>query len=515
MAYTYSHVITPSYMAPSDHAYHHHRQQLPPQSHMANNAVLPPPTQVTPPPALGLHQLNYQQQRAQGMRSISYSQEVSGNENHYDRYSYPHRLPPQTSRHTSYSTGLPPPPSASSANSLSQYGSSNPYHLPYPVKSNNVYGQNQQVGSYSANGMTFFLPNIPVDHGDFISRPQSYHNYQPSQPQHSVSHQRMPSQQYNMPNNNNEAAVVGGVAAKLDYDLEEMAEFVTTEALKIIRKHYGVYKVDTSSQATEAFCKFTLQVLSATRLPKSTLILALVYLDERSAKGNFPETQCSIPNVYKMLVVALLLANKFHDDNTFTNKSWYEATGVSIQDLSIIEFDWLKTIRWTLHLEKNGGWSQFNHSYDVWVANRKAYSTPPPQMAYKATTVEYSPRESYPVSPLPSPEFGAHNDKMGSNGLLPPCSKWYSSHASSNNSASNMSGLSRSSSLSTLATPPSARHDSYMPYMYPMSNQYEDSLYSRHHLNNSYYHSFGNNSCTAYDNIPKMPNWGYSYAAAC
>lgn len=512
MAYAYSHVITPSYMAPSD-PYHHHRQQLPPQSHMANNAtVLPPPTQVTPPSSLGLHQLHYQQQRSQGLRSISYSQDVSGNENHYDRFSYPHRMSSQASRHASYGTGLP----QSSANSLPQYGSSNPYHLPYPVKSNNMYGQNQQVGSYSANGMTFFLPNIPVDHGDFISRPQPYHGYHhPSQSQHSVSHQRMQSQQYNNMqnhNNGNEGSVVGGVAAKLDYNLEDMAEFVSTKALEIM------YKLNSPSQSADAFCKFTLQVLSATRLPKSTLILALVYLSERSIKGNFPETQCSIPSVYKMLVVALLLANKFHDDNTFTNKSWYEATGVPIQDLSIIEFDWLKTIRWTLHLEKDAGWSGWNDSYNIWVAKRKGYSTPSPQMSYKTTTnSEYSPRENYPLSPLPSPEFGAHKDKISSNGLLPPCSKWYPSHSSSNtNSTNNISSLSRSSSLSTLATPPSARHDSYMPYMYQMSSQYEDNLYSRQHLSNpSYYHSYGNNSCTAYDNIPKMSHWGYSFAAAC
>ncbi|KAK9370982.1 hypothetical protein V1509DRAFT_637316 [Lipomyces kononenkoae] len=131
----------------------------------------------------------------------------------------------------------------------------------------------------------------------------------------------------------------GGVSAKLDYNLDVMAEFLCTMASGVMAS---------KNPPTPAFLKFTHQILSSTRLPGSTIVLSLVYLSKRC------EIQMPSPYdhtaQYHLLIVSLILANKFNDDNTFTNKSWAEVTGLPIKDLTRIESNWLKLINWKLNL---------------------------------------------------------------------------------------------------------------------------------------------------------------------
>lgn len=427
-----------------------------------------------------------------------------------------------------------------------QYGTNN-YQLPYPMKGlqpNASYTQ-PQIGSYSVNGTTFYVPSVPVDHGDYVSRSQQQQQQQMKQQATAQSQ----NQQYNY--NNNDSAVTGGVSAKLDYNLEEMSEFIATKALDIMSRCPGSPKPELAAQSfVDSFTKFTFQVLTATRLPKSTLILALVYLSDRWSKGNIPKTSSVIHDVYKMLVVALLLANKFHDDNTFTNKSWHEATGVPVIDLGIIECDWLRAIQWTLHLEKSQGWDEWNQVYEYWIANHRK-STMAPAASYRSPYPSMS-RNSYPLSPLPSPESTCISPEKARHlySSPPPLSymsynKWYSNNVASTGSASSlMSGstnvaplnntvaatisntLSRSSSMSTIATPPSSHGDSYAPYFHQqqpsIGSMYDGGMYhqrQQHHIPSSHYvSSYGGTGCTcpdcSFDSISKIPTWGYGYAAA-
>lgn len=187
------------------------------------------------------------------------------------------------------------------------------------------------------------------------------------------------------------APPVGGVSATLDYDLDTMADFLATMAT-------GVVLPAGSAPVTAGFVKFVHQVLTATRLPKATIVLALVYLSQRCADpaayrsvlascerepatASTPAATLGVAAATSadeaarvLLVVALLLANKFQDDNTFTNRSWGEATGLRVAVITREECNWLRAVKWSLHLVASDlrGWDKWCHCWDVYCQSKTA-----------------------------------------------------------------------------------------------------------------------------------------------
>lgn len=51
---------------------------------------------------------------------------------------------------------------------------------------------------------------------------------------------------------------------------------------------------------------------------------------------------------YRLLTVALMLGNKFLDDNTYTNKTWAEVSGISVQEIHVMEVEFLSNMRYSL-----------------------------------------------------------------------------------------------------------------------------------------------------------------------
>ncbi|KUJ08035.1 putative meiotically up-regulated gene 80 protein [Mollisia scopiformis] len=115
----------------------------------------------------------------------------------------------------------------------------------------------------------------------------------------------------------------GGVCAVLDYEIDQMTEYVAEMAQRIVLP---------TSPVSPAFRKFVSGLLSSTRLPSTTILLGMNYLARRmnilNAAGGL--TKSSDGNVWRMLTIGLLLGSKFLDDNTFQNRSWSEAMGWSL-----------------------------------------------------------------------------------------------------------------------------------------------------------------------------------------
>ena len=163
------------------------------------------------------------------------------------------------------------------------------------------------------------------------------------------------------PTYSKEEKPMGGVSANLDYDMDQMTDFVAettvtmydlsifsipspdVDILRSIRADHTV---------SSAFRKWVSQVLSATRLPSATILLSLSYLAIRvrqeNAAGSFRPSERTF---YKMIVVALILGSKFLDDNTFQNKSWAEVTNISVLELNCDERDWLAGFGHRLHYD--------------------------------------------------------------------------------------------------------------------------------------------------------------------
>jgi hypothetical protein len=170
--------------------------------------------------------------------------------------------------------------------------------------------------------------------------------------------QRRPQQAQSQPK---EEKAVGGVSAVLDYEMDQMTDYVSEMAQKMYElytsPHICIADIDIvrsvmpGSPVSPAFRKFVSGLLSSTRLPSSTILLGMNYLARRMNMLNNPGPYKSTDGqVWRMLTIALLLGSKFLDDNTFQNRSWSEVSGIAVSELNTLEHDWLEAIEWNLHV---------------------------------------------------------------------------------------------------------------------------------------------------------------------
>jgi hypothetical protein len=280
--------------------------------------------------------------------------------------------------------------------------------MPSFVRVPQGYHHPQQQSSYAGlpppgithPGSQFYVPaahqsqrrieaTIPVDE-----------NYPHHQLRQEVRRQEQPTAQ--------EEKLVGGVSAHLDYEMEEMTDFVGTVAQRLVLGQMNHDKL------LPSYRKFVHQILSSTRLPSSTILLGLVYLRERMQAPPMVTMARQDNNVYRMLTIALLLASKFLDDNTFQNKSWSEVTSIPVQELNSLEKDWLRDMRWNLHVDPEGtkGFSQYKNMWDAWM--KKAVA-PAPALAPIDTNLRARSHSTFspagPAYPFTPPQSGILSDR--------------------------------------------------------------------------------------------------------
>jgi hypothetical protein len=155
----------------------------------------------------------------------------------------------------------------------------------------------------------------------------------------------------------------GGVAQHLDYDMDLMSSFVAEMSQKLVTP---------TSSPTREYRKYVLQILSSTRLPSSTIMLGLFYLQSRMKQLNERhELQTSPGAVYRHLTTCLLLGSKFLDDNTFQNRSWAEVSSIKVKELNTMELEWLQDFNWEIH----GMMYDDDEGFFMWVEAWHAYES--------------------------------------------------------------------------------------------------------------------------------------------
>lgn len=136
-----------------------------------------------------------------------------------------------------------------------------------------------------------------------------------------------------------DSQVSGGINSQLEYEPSDMSAFICWCV-------FGMF--NQARNPTKEFENVVVSILYATRLPKSSIIIALEYLNQRYSSASVGHLQED--EIFVKLVVAFMLANKFNDDNTFTNRSWSGATGLDIKLLNSEESAWLKAVNWQLNV---------------------------------------------------------------------------------------------------------------------------------------------------------------------
>ncbi|TQS36956.1 hypothetical protein Golomagni_02585 [Golovinomyces magnicellulatus] len=104
-----------------------------------------------------------------------------------------------------------------------------------------------------------------------------------------------------------------------------------------------------------AFKKWVSTVLSTTQVTDKVTILALLFI-YRLKKYN-SSVKGRSGSEYRLFTVALMLGNKcgfppLLDDNTYTNNTWAEVSGISVQEIHVMEVEFLSNMRYSLVASK-------------------------------------------------------------------------------------------------------------------------------------------------------------------
>ncbi|ONH66038.1 Meiotically up-regulated gene 80 protein [Cyberlindnera fabianii] len=159
--------------------------------------------------------------------------------------------------------------------------------------------------------------------------------------------------------------VTGGVTSVLDYDLSIMSKFIGYLAFRLFARG------DTDNSKFSSTLK---SVLSAVRLPLSSLILSSYYMLQKYEKEPITFNNNSDDYIFQTVVLSLVLANKANDDNTFTNKSWSDATGLKTSESTTPTYqqrmDYFQQPYWNYEYQ-SAGFDQHPHTR---YGHNKSYS---------------------------------------------------------------------------------------------------------------------------------------------
>jgi hypothetical protein len=131
---------------------------------------------------------------------------------------------------------------------------------------------------------------------------------------------------------------------------ESMDTVYAAEHIKNRRPSELVPQLSRHTEPCAAYKKWVHSILSTTQVTQNVILLALLFI-YRLKKSN-PKVNGNPGSEYRLLTVALMLGNKFLDDNTYTNKTWAEVSGISVKEIHIMEVEFLSNMRYGLLTSK-------------------------------------------------------------------------------------------------------------------------------------------------------------------
>ncbi|KAK9711289.1 hypothetical protein K7432_007942 [Basidiobolus ranarum] len=99
-----------------------------------------------------------------------------------------------------------------------------------------------------------------------------------------------------------------------------------------------------------AFTTFCSNILSIMNISPSAILVALEYIQR--LKANCPAKVTGPDAEYVILVVALMLAHKFQDDNTYSNQSWAIVSKLPLAHINSVEVEFLSSLNFNLFVSE-------------------------------------------------------------------------------------------------------------------------------------------------------------------
>ncbi|KAF8798210.1 hypothetical protein BYT27DRAFT_7264816 [Phlegmacium glaucopus] len=109
--------------------------------------------------------------------------------------------------------------------------------------------------------------------------------------------------------------------------------------------------------ATPNFVQFMQKLLETTQVSQSVMVLSLHYIHRLKERNRFTPAQSG--SEFRIAVAGLMMANKFLDDNTYTNKTWSEVSGIDLEEINRMEREFLVGVDFNLYVDKS--------TYESWL----------------------------------------------------------------------------------------------------------------------------------------------------
>ncbi|KAK0671275.1 hypothetical protein QBC41DRAFT_219783 [Cercophora samala] len=172
----------------------------------------------------------------------------------------------------------------------------------------------------------------------------------------------------------------------------------TAEKVRTLPPNAPFARLPACAVATPGFKKWVTAVVSTTQITQNVVLLALLYV-YRLKMAN-PNVKGRLGSEYRLLTVALMLGNKFLDDNTYTNKTWADVSGIGVNEIHVMEVEFLSNMRYGLLVsaEQWRAWLDKLASFYEYLELAQRSPSPSP-----SPLLMPSPSQRAFVSPIPSP----------------------------------------------------------------------------------------------------------------
>ncbi|CAK7268923.1 hypothetical protein SEPCBS57363_003340 [Sporothrix epigloea] len=92
------------------------------------------------------------------------------------------------------------------------------------------------------------------------------------------------------------------------------------------------------------------RIISTTQVTQNVILLALLFIYRLKSLNVVVRGKAG--SEFRLLTVALMLGNKFLDDNTYTNKTWSDVSGLHVKEIHVMEVEFLSNMRYGLLVSK-------------------------------------------------------------------------------------------------------------------------------------------------------------------
>jgi len=201
------------------------------------------------------------------------------------------------------------------------------------------------------------------------------------------------------PNGGNLADFVADMTALFWFEPIQLLE--AAENIRTIPRGTPIPRLSESGRASHNFKKYVQTVLSTTQVTQNVVLLALLFIYR--LKRTNPSVDGRQGSEFRLFTVALMLGNKFLDDNTYTNKTWADVSLISVSEIHIMEVEFLSNMRYSLLVSKE--------QWEDWLlrlAQLHEFLELAQRSASPSPLLIPSPSHHSFLSPLPSPTGTSH-----------------------------------------------------------------------------------------------------------